>query len=256
MSWCEKSGVAGRRPAGGCGWRRFTGLGALIAVALVPGCVAQRTDVEKLAAKPEIVQSAVRFQKEYFLFAGDQIEVSVWRVPEVSRTVIIGPDGKISLPLLQGVQASGLTARELAESLKKLYSSRLLNPEVTVIPITVRQPVVYVIGDVKNPTAMPYRNALTAMQAIGMAGGFLRTGAEKDVTIVRLSKDGYLRAIPIEVEAGGQPGPYLAYALTQLEPDDVVFVPEHGRAQAVRFFNDLILLPSQLLLNFKIVQTL
>lgn len=256
MSPCEKSAVAGRRPARGYGWRRITGLGALIAVALVPGCAMQRTDVEKLAVKPEIIQSAVRFQKEYLLFAGDQIEVSVWRVPEVSRTVIIGPDGKISLPLLQNVQASGLTARELAESLKTLYSSRLLNPEVTVIPMTVRQPVIYVLGDVRNPSAIPYRNALTAMQAIGAAGGFLRTGAESDVTIVRLSKDGYLRAIPIEVDAGGQPGPYLAIALTQLEPDDVVFVPEHGRSQIVRFISDLVLLPTQLLLNFKLVKSL
>lgn len=238
------------------GWWRITGLGALIAVALVPGCVAQRTDVEKLAAKPEIVQSAVRFQKEYLLFTGDQIEVSVWRVPEVSRTVIIGPDGKISLPLLQDVHAAGLTARELAEKVKALYSSRLLKPEVTVIPMTVRQPVIYVLGDVRNPSAFPYRNALTALQAIGMAGGFLRSGAESDVTIVRLSKDGYLRAIPIEVEAGGQPGPYLSFALAQLEPDDVVFVPEHGRGQLVRFFNDLILLPTQLLLNFKLVKSL
>lgn len=255
MSPFGESGAAGRRPAGGCG-SRCAGLGALIAVALVAGCVTQRTDVEKLAAKPEIIQSAVRFQKEYVLFAGDQIEVSVWRVPEVSRTVTIGPHGMISLPLLQDVQASGLTARELADKLKTLYSARLLKPEVTVIPMTVRQPVIYVLGDVKNPSSIPYRNALTALQAISMAGGFLRSGAENDVTIVRLSKDGYLRAIPIEVEAGGQPGPYLAFALTQLEPDDVVFVPEHSRAQVVRFLNDFVLPPMQILLNYRFYESL
>jgi polysaccharide export outer membrane protein len=112
------------------------------------------------------------------------------------------------------------------------------------------------MGDVKSPSSIPYRNALTAMQAIGMAGGFLRTGAERDVSIIRLSSDGYLRAIPVDATVGGQPGPYLAFALTRLEPDDVLFVPESNRSQATRFINDLILLPTQLLLNFKLIRTL
>lgn len=210
----------------------------------------------RVPAPTEVMQSSVRFQKEYLLFAGDQIEISVWRVPEVSRTVTIRGDGMISLPLLQDVPAAGLSARELATKLKAQLSERLINPDVTVIPQQVRQPVVYVLGDVKSPASIPYRNALTAMQAIGIAGGFLRTGAERDLTIIRLSKDGYLRAIPIDVEAGGQPGPYLAFAQIKLEPDDVLFVPENNRSQATRFINDLILLPTQLLLNFKLVKSL
>jgi polysaccharide export outer membrane protein len=239
------------------GRRRLAGIAAtcaLIAGALLSGCVAQRTEVDKLAVKPEIVKSAVRFQKEYILFAGDQIEVSVWRVPEVSRTVTIGPDGKISLPLLQDVQASGLTARELAEKLKSLYSTRLLNPEVTVISLAVRQPVVYVLGDVKNPLAVPYRNAPTALQAIGLAGGLLRSTAESDVTIIRLSSDGFLMAIPIDSEAGGQPGPYMGFGLAKLEPDDIVFVPESNRSQAVRFMNEFVFPATQLALTYKLFQ--
>jgi protein involved in polysaccharide export with SLBB domain len=254
MNARTKCSSAGGRSATRIG-RNWFACGAILA-ALVSGCAAQRTDVEKLEAKPEIIKSAVKFQKEYILFAGDQVEVSVWRAPEFSRTVTILPTGTISLPLLQDVPAAGLTARELAQSLKTLLSARLLNPEVTVIPIQVRQSVVFVLGDVKNPSAIPYRNAQTALEAIAMAGGLLRSTAESDVTIIRLSKEGYLLAIPIDAEAGGQPGPYLAFGLAKLEPDDVVFVPEHGRSQAVRFMNEIVLPPVQLLLTYKLYESL
>jgi polysaccharide export outer membrane protein len=210
--------------------------------------------VESLAVKPEIVQSAVRFQKEYLLFAGDQIEISVWRVPELSRTVSIGPDGKVSLPLMQDVQAAGLTARELAEKVKAHLALRLLNPEVTVIPLSIRQPVVHVLGDVKNPSAIPFRSAQTALQAIGQAGGLIRSSAAGDVTIIRLSSDGYLQAIPIDAQAGGQPGPYMGLGLVKLEPDDIVFVPESNRSQAVRFLSELVLTPVQVLLTYKLIK--
>ena len=233
---------------------------ALAALLLAGACGIQglplRTTTDPIAVEPAVLQSAKRYQKEYVLFVGDQVEVLVWRVPEASRTVIVRADGKISLPILQDVSAAGLTPRELASNLTKLFSARLLNPEVTVIPQQTRQPVVYVLGDVKVPQAVPYRNAQTAMQAVGMAGGFLRSGSEHDVTIIRLDTDGYLKAIPIDVMERGQPGPYLAFALKQLEPDDVIFVPEHGRSQVSRFFDDFLIKPTQILINYRLLETL
>jgi polysaccharide export outer membrane protein len=230
---------------------------ALLVPALLWGCAtATRTNVERVEVPTPIAQTTARFTKEYVLFAGDQVEVLVSRFPEVSRTVSIRSDGMISLPLLQDVPAAGLSARELAADLTKRFAARLVNPEVTVIPTQVRQPQVFVLGDVKNPQPVPYRNAQTALQAIGMAGGFQRSGAEADVTIIRLSRDGHLEAIPINVEATGQPGPYLAFAVTALQPDDVIFVPEHGRAQMVRFFDEIILRPAQLFITYKLYQQL
>ena len=246
----------------------FTGCGAarrpvilplfpLLVAASIAGCeMLPHTDVSELAAPPQIIESSLRYKKEYVLFAGDQVEVSVWRTPEFSRTVTIGPDGTISLPLLQDVHAAGLTARELAARLKQLLSARLLKPEVTVIPTQVRMPMVYVMGDVKNPSAIPYRNAQTVLQAIGVAGGVLRTGAEADITIIRLAEDGHLKAIPIETTASGQPGPYLALGLARVEPDDVIFVPESGRSEVTRFMDDLLLKPAQLLITYRLYQQL
>ena len=209
-----------------------------------------------MEAPAAIVQSASKFTKEYLLFAGDQVEVLVTRFPELSRTVTIRSDGMISLPMLQDVPAAGLSARELAADLSQRFAGRLVNPEVNVIPTQVRQATVIVLGDVKAPQAVPYRNAQTALQAIGMAGGFQRSGSEHDVTIIRLARDGHLEAIPVNVQASGQPGPYLAFAVTQLQPDDVIFVPEHGRAQVVRFIDELVLRPAQLFMTYKLYEQL
>ena len=237
-------------------WHWQAGSFALAAVLLSACAAYQRTNVDQIAAPAQIVQSSARFQKEYMLFAGDQVEIFVRRFPELSRTLIIRPDGMISLPMLQDVPAAGLSARELAAKLQSLFGARLVDPEVAVIPLQVRQPTVFVLGDVKNPSVVPYRNAQTLVQAIGMAGGFLRSGSEGDVTIIRLSQEGYLQAIPVNVEALGQPGPYLAYGLTLLQPDDVIFVPEHGRSQLVRFLDDIVLKPAQLLITFKLYKQL
>jgi polysaccharide export outer membrane protein len=233
------------------------GVSSLLVSALLWGCpTATRTGVDRIDAPASIVQSASKFTKEYLLFAGDQVEVLVTRFPELSRTVTIRSDGMISLPMLQDVPASGLSARELASDLARRFGARLVNPEVNVIPTQIRQATVIVLGDVKSPQAVPFRNAQTALQAIGMAGGFQRSGAEQDVTIIRLSRDGHLEAIPINVEASGQPGPYLAFAVTQLQPDDVIFVPEHGRAQVVRFIDELVLRPAQLFMTYKLYEQL
>ena len=208
----------------------------------------------------QIVRSSVKYQKEYLLYAGDQIEVLVWRNPEVTRTVTIRPDGYISLPLLQEVKAGGLTPGELAASVTKAYSGRLLNPEITVIPVQVRQPTVYVLGDVRNPGAIPIRQAVTAVQALAAAGGALRSGWESETVIIRLSQDGYLEAVPIGGQRSGewfftdQVGPYRLLGNTPLQPDDIVFVPETGRSQLFRALAD-ILIPFQIYMNYRLIET-
>jgi len=218
------------------------------------GCASPLPSTHEVKAPPEVYRSSVRFQKEYLLYPGDQVEVVVWRNSEVSRTVTIRPDGYISLPLLQEVQAAGLTPRELAQNITKAFSARLLNPEVTVLPMQVRQPSVYVLGDVKNPGAFPVRNAVTAAQAIALAGGVLRSGGESDTTLIRLSEDGYLEATVV----GGrvsvtQAGPYQELSLVMLKPDDIIFIPETGRAQVLRVLSDL-LVPYQIYLNYRLIQ--
>jgi len=237
-------------------------LGFVLAVFLaLLGCAGQRAHVAKIPAPPEVVSSEARFRKEYVLVPGDQIEVAVRGVTEASRTLTIRPDGYISLPIAAEVMASGLTPRELGEKLTEVLSARLLKPEVTVIASQIRQPMVYVQGEVAAPAALPFRTAPTAMQAIASAGGFRRTAANRDVAIIRLSEDGYLQAIRVVANVGGQPGPYMALQTALLQPDDIVFVPESGRSQFGRVVDDFLNRPVQgvnallgTYLNFKLIQ--
>ena len=217
-------------------------LPVLAAAGLLGSCASARPSRTEVKA-PEALQSTARFRKEYVLAPDDQIEVVVQRMPEVSRALVIRPDGYISLPLLGDVQASGLTPRELDEKLTELFSARLVSPEVTVIALRVRQSVVYVAGEVGNPVAVPLRDAPTAMQAIAIAQGFRKSASGSKVTIIRLSSDGYLRAIPAGGGIGGQPGPYMALRMATLQPDDLIFVPESGRSQLGRFLDDFISRP-------------
>jgi polysaccharide biosynthesis/export protein len=203
--------------------------------------------VAKVPVPPETYQSLIRYRKEYVLSPGDQLEVLVRRVPEVSHTVVIRPDGNISLPLLQDVRAGGLTPRELSEKLTTLFSKRLSNPDVTVIPMQVRQSMVYVVGDINagSGIAVPYRDAPTVMQAVTLASGFKRSASSRDVAIIRLTDDGFLRAILVGPGGSGQPGPYMAMSTVLLQPDDIVFVPESKRSQFGRFLDDFVNRPLQ-----------
>jgi polysaccharide export outer membrane protein len=121
---------------------------------------------------------------------------------------------------------------------------------------------VYVVGELNNVTAVPLRNAPTAIQAVAMAGGLRRTAATRNIAIVRLDQDGYIKAIPLETyQNRGQVTPYLSLRTAVLQPDDIIFVPESGRSQFARFLEDFVSRPllginsaAGTYLNFKFVE--
>jgi len=213
---------------------------ALLLIGLLMGCTSPRAKITQVPVQPEVIKSSVKYEKVYILAPGDQLEVVVRGVPEASRTVEIRSDGDISLPIIQDVRAAGLTPPELAQELTKKFSTTLINPQVNIIPTKIRQPMIYVVGEVNRPVPIPFRDAPTAGQAIADAGGFARSAATHDVAIIRLGDDGYLRAIVVTTNDKGQPGPYMALRATLLEADDVVFVPESGRSQISRFLDDFV----------------
>src|ERR1700723_940450 len=122
----------------------------------------------------------------YVIGAQDVLDVSVWKEPEVSRIVPVRPDGKISLPLLNDVQAAGLTPAQLAvqitESLKKYVTS----PQVTVIITTINSQRVYILGEVTRPGAFPMLPGMTVMQALSSAGGFTQFAKVKNIFVRRI----------------------------------------------------------------------
>ena len=215
----------------------------LLALCWMLACTPMHSELAPQQIDAAPFEARGKFRKQYVLVPGDTIEVSVWRVPEVSRTVVVRPDGKISLPTLSGVQAAGSTLEDLEQHLAELFSARLKDPQVTVIATTVRQRMVYVVGDVAHPTSVPLQQVATPMQAVAAAGGFLRSGARDDVSIIRLGEDGVLRAVPVAVAGDAQPDAYLALSSSVLQEDDIIFVPETKRSEAMRFIDDFIARP-------------
>ena len=229
----------GSSSSGDCGLRKALKALLISCGALGFAACASTSSLARVSA-PQIVRSADRFEKEYVLATEDQIEIVVQRMPEVSRLVVIRPDGRISLPLLDDVQAAGLTFSELDARLTERFAARLVNPDVSVIGVKVRPAMVYVAGEVTNPSAVPLAAAQRAAEAITLVGGFRRSASTSNVTIIRLNAEGYLEAIPIGGPAKGDAGRYLNLALMPLEADDIIFVPESGRSKFTSFLDDFV----------------
>lgn len=203
----------------------------------VSGCVATTTD-DTIEALPEVEQTLTRFTREYVLFPGDVIEITIYRSENLSRDVQVRGDGRISLPLLDEIVVAGMTLSELDDYLTEKYSERLVDPEVTVIIKNPQEPMVYVFGEVRGAQPIPLRSARTAVQAIAFAGDRKPSAKFEEVSIIRLDDDGYLTAITVDAQATGQPGPYMALANMPLQADDLIIVPESLRYQVIRHLND------------------
>lgn len=209
----------------------------LMCLCMLTACESPST-TEEVTIEPEVTESLRRYEKVYVLHPGDGVDVLVRGNDAVTRSVIIRPDGYLSLPLLGDVEAEGHTVPQLTEKLTRLFSERLVDPEVTVIATQVREPMVYVLGEVQQPQPVPHRSAQTAAQAIATCGGFSPTAHEHAVAIIRLTDEGHLRAYTIPVEIEGKPAPYLVLQSKLLQPDDIVYVPPSDIAQVNRFIDD------------------
>lgn len=134
-----------------------------------------------------IVGSPLAFSwaQEYQIGPEDVIEVVVWKEPDVSRTILVRPDGRISLPLLGDVQAKGLTPEELATNLEKALEKFIQTPNVSVIVEQINSRKVYVLGRVNSPGVFPLRSEMTLLQAIALAGGFSEWAKKGDIILLR-----------------------------------------------------------------------
>ena len=205
---------------------------------LVAGC-AVPTTTESLKVEVEVLDKLTRYETAYLLQAGDQLEVFIYRHPELSRKAVIRPDGFISLPLAGEVLAAGKAPRDLSQELVAKYGDRIKNPEVTVIVENPQEPMVFVLGEVGAPKAVPLRQAKTAAQAVALVGSPVKTADLSSLAIVRLSKAGLLEAHTVKADGLNQPELYMALHNMPLMPNDLVFVPESYRNQVMRFVNDV-----------------
>ena len=121
----------------------------------------------------------------YIIGPEDVLSISVWKEPELSRSVPVRPDGKISMPLLNDVQAAGLTPQQLGASIRDGLKKFISEPEVTVIVTAVNSRKVYVLGEVTRPGVFPLAPGMTVLQALAGAGTFTQFAKIKGIYLLR-----------------------------------------------------------------------
>jgi polysaccharide export outer membrane protein len=157
----------------------------------------------------------------FMLGPADVIHVNVWKNTELSQTVTVGPDGFISLPLLSDIHVAGMTANELAQTLRIKLDNYIVNPQVTVSVVDIRSRKVFVLGQVGKPGGYPLAGPIDVLQLIAQAGGLSTYANREGITILRAGKGG-TEKIRVNynnvVHGDGKQNVYL-------QPGDMVVVP-------------------------------
>lgn len=121
----------------------------------------------------------------YVIGPQDVIDISVWKEPDLSRSVPVRPDGKISLPLLNDIQASGLTPGQLGARITSDLTKYVTNPQVTVIVSQINSQRIYVLGEVARAGSYTLLPDMTILQALSDAGGFTAFANSKKIYVLR-----------------------------------------------------------------------
>ncbi len=137
-----------------------------------------------------------RSDSSYVIGADDMLAINVWKEPEVSRSVPVRPDGKISLPLVGELMASGQTPLQLEQEITKRLQNYISEPEVTVIVTDSKSQKINIMGMVAKPGAYYLTGATTVLDAIAMAGGFKDFAKQKSIYVLRQNPDGTEQRIP------------------------------------------------------------
>jgi len=122
---------------------------------------------------------------EYRLGPEDVLDVFVWKEPELTTTVVVRPDGRISLPLANELEASGKTAAELQQEITARLSKYVVQPMVNVMVKQVNSLKISVLGEVRRPDVYRIKNRVTVLDAIAMAGGFTDLARPNKVIVLR-----------------------------------------------------------------------
>jgi len=159
---------------------------------------------------------------DYRIGVGDLLNIQVWKETDLTRSVPVRPDGKISFPLLDDIRAAGLTPLELKAVLTEKLKQYLSEPRVTVLVEEVNSYRVYVMGEVLTPGALVLKSKTTLLQAISLAGGFTGYAKRNEITVLRrlARRDERILVSYERILSGKSPEQNLV-----LEPDDTVVVP-------------------------------
>jgi polysaccharide biosynthesis/export protein len=156
--------------------------------AAAPNAVAAKEDPRKaltLASTPE-----------YAIGTEDVLAINVWKEPELSRTVPVRPDGKVTVPLIGDIQAKGLTPNQLEVNISTALKSFVANPEVSVIVQEVHSQKFNILGEVGKPGSYPLAKPTRVLDALALAGGFKDFAKVTKIFVLRVNSDGSRQTMP------------------------------------------------------------
>jgi polysaccharide export outer membrane protein len=194
---------------------------------LAAGLVAQATGTDKPDAdksdKPAATAQAPEAPaaSDYVIGADDTLHISVWKEPDLSETLPVRPDGKISMPLLNDITAAGLTPLQLRDSLTEKLKKYIADPRVTVVVTAMNSRRIFVSGEVLHTGPMVLLPHMTMLQALSQAG-FTQFANVKGIYLLR-TENGKQEKLPFnykEVIKGNHPEQNIA-----LKPGDTLVVP-------------------------------
>ena len=171
------------------------------------------------ADKKPLPQTSIT--EEYRMTPGDKLRIEVYKDPQLSQSVQVRPDGKITLPLIGDIDAVGRTPIELRDVIRTAFKEYITNPTVTVIVVEATTATAYVMGEVNHPGAVTLTAPLTVMQALALAGGLKDFADAKNIRILRKSLMG-TQAITFNYKEALKS----TRAPVYLQPGDTVVVPD------------------------------
>lgn len=171
-------------------------------------------------------------EPEYVLYPGDEIEVATPTAPELTRTLRVGPDGRIALPLIGQIMAADRTLAEVEQVASQAYAAELVRP---VVEITLKQagPLkVWVAGEVRTPGVFDMAGDIDAYQAIVMAGDFLPSAKPQEVALIRRGPGGsrMMRVVDLRPRRG---------EVVALRRGDILYVPRSNLGELANFFTQV-----------------
>ncbi len=177
----------------------FLLVGVLASVAAAQANAKASDDAKPAAADKAQAEPVSVAPADYRIGPDDMLHVSVWKEPDLTETLPVRPDGKISLPLLNDVVAAGLTPSQLADSIGTKLKKYLADPRVTVIVTAMNSQKIYVLGEVTHTGTMPLQPNMTVLQALASAG-FTQFANTKGIYLLR-TENGKQQKIPVNYRA-------------------------------------------------------
>ena len=192
----------------------------VLAALVVAPAAAQSAKPTGAAANTAAVNVRAWEKEEYRLGPGDKLRIEVYKDAQLSQSLQVRPDGKITLPLVGDFAASGKTPIELRDALTKSLKEYVTNPVVTVIVVEATAAQVYLIGEVTNPGTLVMQGPMTVLEALARVGGLREFADRDDIRILRKSPNG-VRTIEFDYKRAvkGETEPVF------LQPGDTVVVP-------------------------------